>query len=339
MGLRFRIGIVGTGRIVQDSHLPACLAAGNVEVAALVDPAPGRSASLAKGFGIAPLHLTTAAELRGKVDGAIIATPNHTHADVAIECLEAGLPILIEKPLAPTVADCESIRAAAVQAGVPVAVGYCMRFWPSVRLVRDLISKQTFGKPLRFHMQVGSIGGWAPLSAYYGRRDGGGGVMAINGSHYIDRVLDWFGTPNDVAFEDDGIGGPEANAVATFRYDGFEGVIRASKSAALAPGSGIETDQGVLIHRDFRDPVVEFFPKSGTTAGFALTDPACTTRGRPDMFTLQIEDFVESCRAGRTPTVDIEDGIAATSLLQSLYARRRPIDEDWYETEKKAARP
>lgn len=330
MTQHFRIGIVGSGRIVQDSHLPACLAAENVLVTALVDPVPGRTSALASRFGIDPLHATSAAEMRGNVDGAIIATPNHTHADVAIECLEAGIPILVEKPLAPTVADCEAIRAAALRASLPVAVGYCMRFWPSVQLVRRLISERTFGEPRRFHMQVGSIGGWAPLSAYYGRSDGGGGVMAINGSHYIDRMLDWFGEPIDIAFEDDGKGGPEANAVATFRYEGFEGVIRASKSANLTPGSGIETDHGVLVHRDFRDPVVEFLPRPGAAASFVLTDPECSTRGRPDMFTLQIEDFVDSCRTGRPPTVGVGDGIAATALLESLYARRRPIDEDWY---------
>jgi len=330
MDQRFRIGIVGTGRIVEDSHLPACLAAGNVDVVALVDPAPGRTTALANRFGIDPLHLASATELRGKVDGAIIATPNHTHAEIAIECLEAGIPILIEKPLAPTVAECEAIRTAALRAALPVAVGYCMRFWPSVKLVRRLIADRTFGEPRRFFMQTGSIGGWAPLSAYYGRNDSGGGVMAINGSHYIDRALDWFGEPHAVSFLDDGRGGPEANAEATLDHGPFAGVIRASKSAQLSPGGGVETDRGIIVHRDFGSPVVEFFPHSGGSHGFVAADPTIDGRGRPDMYRLQVEDFVQSCRMGRAPTVGLDEGIAVTRMLEALYSCRRPIHDDWY---------
>jgi len=330
MDQRFRIGIVGTGRIVEDSHLPACLATGNVDVVALVDPVPGRTRALAERFGIDPLHLASATELSGKVDGAIIATPNHTHAEVAIACLEAGIPILIEKPLAPTVADCEAIRGAAIRAALPVAVGYCMRFWPSVSLVRRLIADQTFGEPRRFFMQTGSIGGWAPLSAYYGRNDSGGGVMAVNGSHYIDRALDWFGEPRAVSFLDDGRGGSEANAEATLDHGHIEGVIRASKSAQLSSGGGVETDRGIIIHRDFSNPVVEFFPRSGGSHGFVAADPVTLVSGRPDMYRLQVEDFVASCRTGRAPTVGLDEGIAVTRMLESLYACRRPIHDDWY---------
>jgi predicted dehydrogenase len=118
--------------------------------------------------------------------------------------------------------------------------------------------------------------------------------------------------------------------VATLDYGHFEGVIRASKSAELNAGSGIETDRGILIHRDFKSPGVEFIPHSGGSHGFVAADPATLVHGRPDMYRLQIEDFVQSCHSGQAPTVGLDEGIAVTRMLEALYSCRRPIHDDWY---------
>ena len=329
MAPEFRMGIVGTGLIVQESHLPACLAAAGVSVTALVDSAPGRAEACARRFGLHARVLERASDLAGLVDGAIIATPDHSHAPIAVECLAAGVPVLIEKPLAPSDEEGRQIQDAADRARKAVAVGYCLRFWPSVELVARLVRSGAFGTPRRFVMQTGSAGGWSPLSAYY-LRQAGGGTMSINGSHYLERALHWFGEPSEVRYEDDSGGGPEANARAELLYPGLTGVVRVSRTTKLNSGAAIETDRGILVHRDFASPSVEFTPHGHAGEPFTIAKGECSVSGRPDAYRLQVEDFVESCRTGRPPRVGVEHGRAVTRLINALYARRTRMQEDWY---------
>jgi predicted dehydrogenase len=329
MATEFRIGIVGTGLIVQESHLPACLAAPGVRVAALVDTAPGRAEECVRRFGLSSRVLERVPDLQGLVDGVIIATPDPSHAELAVQCLEAGLGVLIEKPLAPTIAECERIADAGARTGATVAVGYCLRFWPSVELVGELVQTGAFGAPRRFLMQTGSPGGWSPLSAYY-LRQARGGAMSINGSHYLERALHWFGEPAEVLFEDDSDGGPEANARAELRYPGITGVVRVSRTTKLNSGSSIETDRGILVHRDWQSPTVEFIPHGHLGEPFSIAKGECSMAGRPDPYRRQVEDFVESCRTRRRPRVDVHQGLAVTRLINALYSCRTKMDEDWY---------
>src|SRR5438045_6853453 len=100
MADKFRIGIIGAGMITQGSHLPAALASEKVVVTALVDPVVERAKGLARSYGISPLVSASVDEVLGHIDGAIIATPNNTHHDIAVACLRAGVSTLIENPLA-----------------------------------------------------------------------------------------------------------------------------------------------------------------------------------------------------------------------------------------------
>jgi predicted dehydrogenase len=326
----FRLGIVGTGLIVQESHLPAALAIRGLNVTALVDPAPGRARTLADRFGISPQVLDSVKGLNGLVDGVIIATPNHTHAQIAIECMESGLHVLIEKPIAPSVTECEQIIEARNRTGVTAAAGYCLRFWPSVQVVKRLLAEGTLGIPRRFLMQFGSQGGWTPLSGYYLRRDSGGGVMAINGSHYLERALHWFGAPDEASMEDDADAGIEADATAALRFGEVHGAVRVSKTCKLPAGSAVETDRGILVHRDWGTPSVEFFPHGHDGPGLAVEAPECSVAGRPDPYRLQIEDFMDSCIQHRAPEVSLDDGVAVSVLLERLYQGRRRFNADWY---------
>src|SRR5688572_25624884 len=100
----FRIGIVGCGRIAN-AHMQAVLAHPGAQLAALVDPDSGRAHAIAARFGVTPLVAEHVDDVLSEVDGAIIATPNHTHAEIAVACIARGVSVLIEKPLAVSVAE------------------------------------------------------------------------------------------------------------------------------------------------------------------------------------------------------------------------------------------
>lgn len=331
----FRIAIVGTGKITATAHLPAALAMPGVEVRALVDPVIDRAKSLARQFGFRPRVASRVSDVLGEIDGAVIATPNHTHAEIALECLRAGASTLIEKPLAVSVLEGEAIVKAAADSGTVAAVGYVTRFQENVQLMADLVASDYFGRIRRFAYQAGSAGRWAPLSGYtLDRNATGGGVLMVTGTHFLDRMLYWFGYPDSVEYEDDSCGGPEANVVASFRYSGgrvFEGRLRLSKTVPLRGGFVMDTEAGIVVLREDAQAPVLVRPNA-----FPNLETVVRGGGGPRFepgkrhFQLQLEDFVEACQTGRAPMAPAEHGLESLRLIEALYACRRPMATDWY---------
>lgn len=334
----FRLAIVGAGMITRESHLPAALASTHVVVSALVDPAAERAAGLAREYGITPRIATRVGEVLDAIDGAVIATPNHTHAPIAVECLESGVPVLIEKPLASSYQEGLAIVRAAEESGKAVAVGYATRYRESVAHLKSLLDDGYFGAVRRYVHQFGTPGGWAPLSAYnLDRKTAGGGVLVVTGTHFLDRMLHFWGYPDEASLEDDALGGPEANCTARFRYVRtpvpFEGVARYSKTVKLPAGMVIETEQGYVVLADHDDADILFRPH-----GNAAVEHVIRRRGPPlqsrqrDVTLVQLEDFVAACRQRRRPGVDGRQGLESLRLLEQLYAHRKTAEPDWYET-------
>ncbi|MFH1681182.1 MAG: Gfo/Idh/MocA family oxidoreductase [Candidatus Eisenbacteria bacterium] len=81
-----------------------------------------------------------------EADAALIATPSHLHAEHALQVLEAGLPVMTEKPLATAVRDGKRVLEKAAKAGKPVVVAENYRYWPAERTVRKIVAEGTLGK-------------------------------------------------------------------------------------------------------------------------------------------------------------------------------------------------
>lgn len=330
-----RIAVIGAGKIAEGSHVPAVLASPDVRLAALVDPEIERCRRIAARHGIDPKIAVDVREVLGHIDAAIIATPNHTHHAVALACIEAGVHCLIEKPLAATVAEGEAIAAAAERQRVVAAVGYSSRFIDAVELLGDLIAKDYFGTIHRFAYQFGTRGGWNPASSYIlDRKSIGGGVTVVVGTHFIDWMLAWFGFPDEVAFADDSLGGPEANAHATLRFARRDaplvGTMRLSKTVPLPPGFVMETDRGIVSFEDksiAADVVLR--PSDARNCEMILRkSPAPVAASRPTgNFARQLVDFVAACRTGSPPRVSARQGVESLRLIDALYSVRTPLPE------------
>jgi len=337
----FRLALVGAGMVTRSSHLPAALASDKVQVVALVEPMRKRADELARWYGIAPVIVPQVQDVLGDIDGAVIATPNDTHMSIALTCLQAGVATLIEKPLASTYAEGEAIVHAGQKYGTVVAVGYVVRFRETILLLGDLLKVGYFGSVKRFAHQVGTRGGWTPMSSYnLSRKATGGGVLVVTGTHFLDCVLHLWGYPDEVGLADDAQGGPEANCMATFRYTTtdtpFEGVALYSKTTELPRGLIIETDRGIVQVADTDDADdITFRPHT-----HAQVEQVIRRRGKPpyppqmSVFQRQLNDFVDACQQRRSPMVDGCQGLMSLRLIEELYARRKAINTDWFMTEK-----
>jgi predicted dehydrogenase len=135
-----RLAIVGAG-IMGTNHARLAQAVRDASVTHVVDPDIGRANQLAAAVGA-----EAASDIDGiaeHVDAAIVAVPSDLHHDIGLELMKAGIHVLVEKPLATTIADAEALAEAAEVNGVTLMVGHVERFNPAVleldRLLSDVV--------------------------------------------------------------------------------------------------------------------------------------------------------------------------------------------------------
>jgi predicted dehydrogenase len=124
-----RLGIIGAG-IMGANHARLAGALRDATVTAVVDPDLGRAQRLATAVGTQVASGID--EVVDRADAAIVAVPSELHHDVALELIRSGVHVLVEKPLATTVADAEALAEAAETNGVTLMVGHVERFNPAV---------------------------------------------------------------------------------------------------------------------------------------------------------------------------------------------------------------
>jgi predicted dehydrogenase len=336
----FRIAVIGCGAVAANHHLPALATLPDVEIVALVDRDLGRARALAERWDV-PTATDAFEGVAARVDGAIVALPNHLHAPVSCELLRQGIHVLVEKPMAPTVGECDAMIAAAAESGAVLAVGLEFRFFASTHLVRALLEQRLLGELRGFELRQGVVPRWPFASDFMLRREtAGGGVLADFGAHVLDLLLYWLGEWEDVACADDARGGLESDCELELTMrGGLRGLVEISRTRDLRNTCRFEGERGTL-EVGVWDPAAEIslcLPgcelrlaghASGGEAGEATFAGA---------FRRQLADFVAAARSGVPPSVPGEEGRRAVALVEACYARRRPLELPWEEPPELAA--
>ena len=138
---RLRVAVVGVGSLGQH-HARLFAAMPDVELSAVVDVRADRANDIAARYGTRAF--VNAADIVGKVDAVSVATPTSTHVDVALPFVENGAAVLVEKPLASSVADADRLIAAADARGIVLAAGHTERFNPAVAAALPMVSRPRF---------------------------------------------------------------------------------------------------------------------------------------------------------------------------------------------------
>ncbi len=115
---------------------------GNVELVGIVDADPARAAAVAREFGAQAF--ASLGDLKGKVDAASVAVPTVEHLAVARSLMQAGVDVLIEKPLATTLDEADELIRLAKQTGRVGQVGHLERFNPAVRATAGIVTRPMF---------------------------------------------------------------------------------------------------------------------------------------------------------------------------------------------------
>ena len=139
-----KIAVAGAGSIGL-AHIHCLRASLTCILSAIIDPSPAAVAVAAK-EGV-PLF-TTLDELFASTrpDGIILATPNHLHVEQALRCLDAGVPMLLEKPIATLLEDGERLVKAVEASGVPVLIGHHRAHSPIMAKAKEVVDAGLLGK-------------------------------------------------------------------------------------------------------------------------------------------------------------------------------------------------
>ncbi len=181
----FRAAIVGVG-FIAEYHARGIQAVPGATVAALVGRDAGRTRSRAEALGVEGVFTDLDAVLADPdIDGVVIATPDALHREMAIRALEAGKPVLLQKPMAMTTAECAEVLDAAARTGTRLSVSFMHRYFPEVRWLRALLAEGTLGQVHTLRIRNATPGAdWAPW--FYDAGHVAGGVVMQLGVHGID---------------------------------------------------------------------------------------------------------------------------------------------------------
>ena len=186
-----KVCVIGAGTI-SDYHIAGLQAAG-AEVPLLINRTLSKAVDKAARYGI-PQASDDLADLWNATDiaAAVIATPDSTHLEIALEAIAHGIPVMIQKPLAKTSAECSAILAAATEANVPVYVSFMHRYFEEVAELKTLLQSGRLGDVLHVRLRNATPGaGWAPW--FYDDSSVGGGAHMQLGVHGIDLLRFVFG--------------------------------------------------------------------------------------------------------------------------------------------------
>jgi len=321
-----RVGIIGGGAAAEGIHLPALARTAGIELAAIVDPVKARTDQLSRSFGVRA-GFTDYREAIPHIDAAVLGVPHQLHAPIAVDLLEAGVHVLVEKPMALTTAECDAMLAAAERSGAMLAVGLLRRFAPTLRWTKETLSSGLLGPIKSFDIREGLIFRW-PVKSAAMFSPACGGVTADIGAHILDLVLWWFGDCARINYWDDAAGGVEADAVIELEMaSGVTGRIELSRTRDLRNSCIIRGERGTLEVGTKTDSTIHLTPAHGqaTLAGRATTPAQQPPGNLADLFAWQMADFLRAVTTGTAPAVPGLEARRSVALIESCYRRRQAL--------------
>ena len=331
-----RIAVAGAGLIGQ-VHMRAAQASPTCTLSALVDPSPAAAESAARA-GV-PLYRSLS-ELfdSDKPDGVVLATPNQLHVSQGLECIAAGIPILLEKPIASTVAEGEQLARRVEETGARVLIGHHRAHSPIMALAKRVIDSGRLGRLVAI---TGTAMFFKPDHYFVEgpwRREPGGGPVLINMIHEVHNLRMLAGNIVAVqAFASNAVRGfaVEDTVAINLRFaSGALGTFLLSDTAA-SPRSWEQTSQENPAYPTYANE--DCYIVAGTFGSLAIPTMRLNTYERAedrswwkpfsvgvvdmvrdDPIRLQMEHFGAVVRGEAEPVVTARDGLENLEVTEAI---------------------
>ncbi len=327
-----RFGIIGTGRI-SDWVLKGAVLDPRFKAAAVCSRTQEKGEAFAKAHGIGKVYtdVVKMAEDPG-IDAIYIGTPNDTHRDLAIKCLERGKHVLCEKPLASNAKEAREMAAAAEANGVMLMEAMISTLNPDFRAAAQMLAG--LGTPRHYFAtfcqysskydllkRITAGEDSSPVPSSFNPDRSGGALMDV-GIYTIYPMVALFGAPSSVKANvttckvptPEGLKPIDIQGSVLFEYPGMEAAVAYSKIADSALPTEIACDGGIIsldqIHIARRCWMTRRgAPTSGRTTGPAAVD--ISVPGDADEYLCEFREFIDTLEAGRR-------GSSVNSLATSI---------------------
>jgi predicted dehydrogenase len=305
--------LVGAG-FIADAHSAAIAASPRAELVGIVDTDGRRAAAFARSQGgIRQTGDLAEALAWPDVDAVIVCTPNDTHARLGTAIAATGKHLLVEKPLATTVADARLLAEEFAGAGRVLVAAHTHRHYDYGRAVKETIESGAIGRPA--HVRLAILGGWIwpDWSAWVTDPVRSGGHALHNGVHLLDLATWWIGgEPVSVYAR-----GRKQTAAELRIYDYLEMVVsyadgatavcemsRAHRPGSLGQRELLVTGTEGVISQEWDGESSFLFTESGTTLV-----PAAGGNG----FAAQLESWLDTI-GGAPPAMPVRDAVRAVEM-------------------------
>lgn len=251
------------------------------------------------------------------VDAVLVAIPHFALKNVSIDCLEAGKPTFVEKPMAKNSIEAKELVKAVERSGATLMVGYCQRFLASRSLMKSFLDKGIVGEV----SLILAVKGTGLLRGWLLEEPKGGGILRYLGVHLIDQVLWMVGSKAEEVLA-------EVNVHPTFGVDEtvsfiirFKNSVLASLSLTMRASKSIDSvevigsdghmksewrDNYLLVHSS---KMIEY--ANPTTIRF-MEDPTYP------MFERELREFIASVIENRMPSINVLDGLRVLEVVDAV---------------------
>lgn len=332
---RLKLGVIGAGRISQAAHLPAASKADGIDLVALSDPSPLLAKEVSARYGIAG-YTSTDELLAGDVDAVVVATPDRFHLPLATAALQAGKHVLVEKPLAPNVADAQTLADLADATGLVLQVGSMKRHDPGIEYAKAALDR--IGPVLSVQAWYRVMNGLRPATeatlfpkvvvdsevrrvetGFKAERETY--LLTTHGPHVFDTLCHLSGAMAGVRAQVAHVG-PDYTWHGTARLIDTGGLvsfeITTNVNAEWSEGFEIYGEKGHISVRTF----FPFFSRASDVSVFLEADHT-TVRpsfGDTNAYERQLEAFAVTIATGGVPNPTAAEGVAAVKMIEAVAA-------------------
>lgn len=348
---KMRTGVIGCGK-VGSFHAQAYAQLAGSEFTAVCDADRGRAESFAAQWGVRAYTDVEQMCREAQLDVVSVCTPHPLHANPAAAAADCGCHVLVEKPLAATLADCDAIIEAGERNHVTIGTMVQRRFYRPCMRIHQAIEAGKLGKPV---LGMVTMLGWRDEDYYRSDpwrgswKGEGGGVLVNQAPHQLDLLLWYMGEVDEVYGVWKNLNHPyievedTAAAVVKFKNGGVGSIVVSnSQNPALygkvhifgdnGAAAGVQTDGGAMFIAGMSSITEPPVNDLWTVPGEEQLLPRWQEEDRAffnsvdsmhHYHTQQIQDFLDAVAQGRKPLVDAAEGRRTVELFTAIYRSTR----------------
>lgn len=326
------IAVVGAG-LIGRRHADAIASDPAARLHSVVDPSAA-ARDYAAALGVPWFRDLSAMIAAGAPDGAVLATPNQLHVENGLQCVEAGIPALVEKPIATDAAAARRLVERAEERGVPLLVGHHRRHNPLIAEARRRLERGAVGQIVSVQAMFWLYKPDDYFEADWRRQEGAGPIF-LNLIHDVDLLRHLVGEVEQVqALESHVVrGNPvEDTAVILLRFtNGALGTVNVSDTivapwsweltAGENPAYPATGEACYLIggtHGALELPKLKLWTYQGKRSWWAPIDAAEIAVGQEDPLARQIGHFVDVVRGRAEPLVSGREGLRTLEVVEAV---------------------